>query len=131
MHLSSCACSVHQTGPEPTAQLVSIGWNLSSRSRQRYQQTVAERSLGARFSELRFGGIGSVGRVVRAPRRGAAVRPEARRLRAPAVRRWTFDDVRVESHHEARFGRLLDLDRGEAQPRALLALARDARVPRL
>src|SRR5436190_21413064 len=80
-------------------------------------------------AQLGHGRFRAVGRVVLASGRVLAAGPEPGRLGTPAVGRRAADGVRVDSHDEARGAGLLDLDRADAQARALEPLAREAWLP--
>src|SRR4051794_8806797 len=85
--------------------------------------------LCAGLRELRHGRVRPIRGVIRATRAALAGRAKAGRLAAPAVRRRTLDVVGVDAQHQARVAGLLDLDLADAQPRAAVALARDAALP--
>src|SRR3954469_16611382 len=130
MHLS-CACPVHYGQPEPTAQRVlSPGQPIRPDSRECTSSRRSERNFSARLRQRRFGGVRPVRGVVRTADAALAVTAKAGRLGAPAIRRRALDVVGVDTEHEPRVARLLDLDAAEPQLRSALTLARDARLPR-
>src|SRR3954467_2118423 len=82
---------------------VSVGWTSPADSRATVPAPrEGKEFLRVRLSELGFGRIGPVWRVIRTARGGLAGLGEARRLGAPAVTARTLDHVRVDTHHDAR-----------------------------
>src|SRR3954451_5974799 len=130
MHLS-CACPVHYGQPEPTAQRVlSPGQPIRPDSRECTSSRRSERNFSARLRQRRFGGVRPVRGVVQTADAALAVTAEAGRLGPPAIRRRALDVVGVDTEHQPRVARLLDLDAAEPQLGSALTLTRDAPLPR-